>query len=154
MCHAGFCLIVLGLSEFHLVELSKSFEDAKAYCRDVYSDVATVHNFTDMHELIALASNRSVQRAWIGLEIGDQRWWRWTRPGQVVEFLNWSEGNPLNNDEDACAAMNEDGEWFESPCGTKRSFVCHGKLSGTAGTAREIRICCKGCFVSAVQLKR
>lgn len=122
---SGFCLIVLGLSEFHLVELSKSFEDAKTYCRDMYSDVATVHNFTDMNELIALASYKSVQRAWIGLEIGNQQWWHWTWPGQMVDFLNWKEGNPLNNDEDACAAMSEDGEWFESPCGTKRSFVCH-----------------------------
>lgn len=93
----------------------------------MYSDFAAVHNFTDMNELVALASDKSVARAWIGLEVGNERVWHWTWPDQVVDFLNWKEGNPLNNDEDACAAMDEEGEWFESTCGTKRSFVCHGK---------------------------
>lgn len=129
MYHTGFGLIALGLSEFHLVELSKSFEDAKTYCRDMYSDFATVHNLTDMSTLIALATDKSVQRAWIGLEIGKEQLWHWTWPDQMVDFLNWNHGNPLNNDEDACAAMDEKGGWFESACGTRRSFVCHGELS-------------------------
>lgn len=131
LCHAGFGLFVLGLSEFHLVELSKSFEDAKTYCRDLYSDLATVHNFTDMNKLIALASNKTVQRAWIGLEIGKEPMWHWTSPDQVVSFQKWDDGNPLSNEEDACAAMDEKGVWFESTCGTKRSFVCHGELHAT-----------------------
>lgn len=97
----------------------------------MYSGLATVHNFTDMNKLIALASNKSVPRAWIGLEIGKEQVWHWTWPEQMVDFLNWKDGNPLNNEQHGCAAMDEDGEWFESTCGTKRSFVCHGELSGT-----------------------
>lgn len=84
-----------------------------------------------MNKLIALASNKSVKRAWIGLEIGNVQMWHWAWPDQMVDFLNWKDGNPLNHDEDGCAAMGEDGEWFESACGTKRSFVCHGELSIT-----------------------
>lgn len=129
MYHAGFSFIVLGLSEFHLVELSKSFKDAKTYCRDVYSDFATVHNFSDMSTLIALTLNKSVRRAWLGLEIGKEPLWHWTWQDQMIDFLNWRDGNPLDNDEDACAAMDEDGQWFQSTCGTKRSFVCHGESS-------------------------
>lgn len=97
----------------------------------MYTDLATVGSFTDMNELISLASNQSVDRAWIGLEIGDGWKWHWSLPGQELDFSNWQAGNLQNNDQDACAAMNEDGEWFESECITKRAFVCHGKWCAT-----------------------
>lgn len=92
----------------------------------MYTDLATVHNSTDMNNLITLVSNTTA-RAWIGLETGDVWMWHWSWPDQKLDFLNWKAGEPQNNSQDACAAMNPDGEWFESDCGTKKSFVCHGK---------------------------
>lgn len=91
----------------------------------MYTDLATVHNSTDMNMINLLSSTNT--RAWIGLEIGDVWTWHWSQPGQKLDFLNWKAGEPQNNNQDACAAMDQHGKWFESGCATKRSFVCHGK---------------------------
>ncbi|XP_059195909.1 macrophage mannose receptor 1-like [Centropristis striata] len=130
---SGLCSYALGSSEFHLNTVSKTYADAKTYCREMYSDLATVHNSTDMDSLIALVPN-SILRAWIGLEIGDVRTWHWSQSGQQLGFLNWREGEPQAKDEDACGAMDQHGKWFESDCGVKRQFVCHGNSDNRALT--------------------
>lgn len=92
----------------------------------MYTDLATVHSLTDSDNLIRVVSNTTA-RAWIGLETGNVWMWHWSWPDQKLDFLNWKAGEPQNNSQDACAAMNQDGQWFESDCEKKRSFVCHGK---------------------------
>lgn len=94
----------------------------------MYTDLATIFNLTDVNNLNALVSN-SVRRAWIGLEIGDEYTWHWSWPDQILDFLNWKAGEPQNNNSDACATMDQHGEWFESVCTTRRSFVCQSKLN-------------------------
>ncbi len=95
----------------------------------MYTDLATVHNSTDMNNLITLVSN-TVTRAWIGLEVTDVRMWHWSLPDQKLDFFNWKAGEPQNQSEDACAAMDQHGEWFESQCTAKKSFVCRGEWNG------------------------
>ncbi|XP_030012910.1 uncharacterized protein LOC115434916 [Sphaeramia orbicularis] len=121
---SGFCYFTLCSSDFHLIKRSMNYEEAKNYCRNTFTDLASVHNLTDMNNLIKVVSNNA-QRAWIGLEIADVRTWYWSRPNQKLDFLNWREGEPKINDEDKCGAMDEDGKWFESDCDAQRSFVCH-----------------------------
>ncbi|XP_072316770.1 macrophage mannose receptor 1-like [Eucyclogobius newberryi] len=121
---SGFCVLSLGSSEFHLINMTKSYADAKSYCREIHTDLATIHNFSEMNELINLVSDNTA-RAWIGLEIADKRTWHWSLPAHPLDFTNWKEGTPQGNDQDACAAMDENGKWFENDCNTKRSFVCH-----------------------------
>ncbi|KAM3614652.1 uncharacterized protein V6R79_017551 [Siganus canaliculatus] len=91
----------------------------------MYSDLATINNLTDMNSLNVLVSN-AVARAWIGLEAGNVWIWHWSWPDQKLDFLNWRAGEPQDENKDACGAMDQQGKWFESDCGTKRSFVCHG----------------------------
>lgn len=126
-----FCSFALGSSDFHLINLTKSYEEAKSYCRERNTDLATIHNKTDMNSLITLVSSSS-PRAWIGLEIGSVRKWHWSRPNQKTEFLNWKAGEPKDKDEDSCAAMDPDGKWFEDDCATRRSFVCQDGSGGSS----------------------
>ena len=110
----------------------------------MYTDLATVHNATDMNNLITLVGNES-PRAWIGLEAADVRMWHWTWPDKGVDFLNWNAGQPLNKNEDACAAMDKNGRWFESECAVKRSFVCQGKWNGNVEVSffKSHKLCLK-----------
>ncbi|KAM8733928.1 uncharacterized protein AB9X84_022879 [Acanthopagrus schlegelii] len=124
---SGFCSFTPGSSDFHLIKTSATYEKAKTFCREMYSDLATIHNATDMNNLITLVGNES-PRAWIGLEAADVRMWHWTWPDKGVDFLNWKAGQPLNKNEDACAAMDENGRWFESECAVRRRFVCQGNV--------------------------
>lgn len=122
----GFCYLTLGSSDFHFITLLKTYQDAKSHCKEMYTDLATVHNATDMKDLITLVSNNSL-RAWIGLETGDVWMWHWSKPNQKQDFFKWRAGESQEKKEDACAAMDTHGDWFVSNCGDKRSFICHGK---------------------------
>lgn len=123
---AGICPIAVISSDFHLITQSKRYNDAKAYCRDFYGDLATVHNLSDLNNLITLALNVTA-RAWIGLENGHVWMWHWSQPDQILDYFNWRAGEPQNTSQDGCAAMDKHGQWFESDCADKRSFICQGK---------------------------
>ncbi|KAK7886646.1 hypothetical protein WMY93_026267 [Mugilogobius chulae] len=121
---SGFTIFSQGFSEFHLINVTKSYADAKSYCREMYTDLATINNFSEMNALINLVSGKA-DRAWIGLEIAENRTWHWSLPAYPLDFTNWRDGTPQENDQDSCAAMDENGKWFESNCTDRRSFVCH-----------------------------
>lgn len=126
---SGLCSFALGSSDFHLIPISKSYNDAKTYCREMYTDLASIQNSADMNNLVALVSP-AAERAWIGLETGDVWVWHWSWPDQKVNFVNWKAGEPQITPQDACGAMDQHGEWFESECNTGRSFVCDDDASG------------------------
>ncbi|XP_034466760.1 macrophage mannose receptor 1 isoform X2 [Hippoglossus hippoglossus] len=121
----GFSSFTVGSSDFHFIDVSKNYEEAKSYCRATYTDLATVHNLADMKNLTTLVST-AADRAWIGLEARAVRMWHWSWPDHPVDFLNWKAGQPLQTNKDACAALDQRGKWFESDCRTKRRFVCRG----------------------------
>uniref|UniRef100_A0A3Q3ER66 C-type lectin domain-containing protein n=1 Tax=Labrus bergylta TaxID=56723 RepID=A0A3Q3ER66_9LABR len=108
----GFFSFALGSSDFHFINQEKNYNDSKTYCRKMFSDLASVHNTTDINNLITLVSNKT-KRAWIGLESEGVREWHWSRPYQKLDFFNWKAGEPQNADQDACAVMDPLGEWFE-----------------------------------------
>ncbi|XP_068180269.1 C-type mannose receptor 2-like [Antennarius striatus] len=122
---SGFFSFTLGSTDFHLITDKRSYDEAKAYCRELYTDLVTVHNLTVMNYLVTFVSN-TIVRAWIGLETGDEWLWHWSDPDQKLDFLNWRAQEPKNNSEDACVVMDEGGKWFESDCSDRISFVCRG----------------------------
>lgn len=95
------------------------------YCREMYSDLATIHDWADVNDMVTAVSDWA-GRAWIGLEIGEVWKWHWSWPSTQLDFSNWRAGEPLVNNQDACGAMDENGKWFESDCKNKRGFVCQG----------------------------
>ncbi|KAM9308999.1 C-type mannose receptor 2-like [Pholidichthys leucotaenia] len=154
-----FCSFTLGSSDFHLLKLSKNYTEAKTYCRELYTDLATIHNFEDMNNLTTLVSD-TVNRAWIGLEIGNVWEWHWSLPEQKTDYFNWKPGHPLENNQDACAAMDQYGEWFESDCRTERQFVCHGSdanknytLVAEKKSWRDAQLHCRGLSSDLVSIQ-
>lgn len=125
------CSYTLESADFHFINVKKSYEQAKTYCREMYTDLATVHNLIDMDRLITLVST-AAERAWIGLESGDMGMWHWSLSDQNTDFFNWKSGEPQTNNVEGCAAMDLNGKWFESDCETQRNFLCHGKYNNTA----------------------
>ncbi|KAM4581475.1 C-type mannose receptor 2-like isoform 2-T2 [Odontesthes bonariensis] len=118
-----FCSCSLGSSEFHHINMSKTYDEAKRYCREMYTDLATVHSSDDMNELIEAAQT---DRAWIGLEAENVSMWHWSLSDQKTNYFNWNASKPQQTIEEACASMDENGKWFSVNCAALRSFVCHG----------------------------
>uniref|UniRef100_A0A3P8NE22 C-type lectin domain-containing protein n=1 Tax=Astatotilapia calliptera TaxID=8154 RepID=A0A3P8NE22_ASTCA len=124
-----FCFFTLGSSDFHHITLTENYTQAKSYCRDMYTDLATIYNLEDMNNLISLASNIT-ENTWIGLEIGAVWMWHWSLPGQLTDFFKWKSGEVITNNQEECAALDQFGGWFVSACGVLRKFVCQGTHTG------------------------
>lgn len=102
-----------------------NYSQAQTYCRDMYTDLATIYNSGDLDRLVQLVPNWTAS-VWIGLEFGDEFEWHWSLPDQrKIEFFNWRAAEPKQNStQDSCAAMDPNGQWFEDNCQIKRGFVC------------------------------
>ncbi|CAL8249451.1 unnamed protein product [Boreogadus saida] len=123
---SGFCSFKISSAEFHFVNVPMNYTSAQSYCREEFSDLATVGNSSEERRVAAVVPD-GVVRTWIGLRLADTATWYWARPDHTLVFLNWEEGEPnATTTPESCGAMNSDGRWFESGCDTRRGFVCGG----------------------------
>lgn len=122
---SGFCSLKFSSAEFHFVNSNKNYTSAQSFCREKFTDLATVGNSSDERSLVAALPDDTV-RAWIGLQVAGAATWYWTTPEQQLSFLNWEEGEPKDTSPESCGAMNSDGRWVERGCTTERGFVCEG----------------------------
>ncbi|XP_028420342.1 macrophage mannose receptor 1-like isoform X7 [Perca flavescens] len=103
---------VCELYEYHFINESKTWSEAQSYCREHYTDLATVSNATDMNKL---NGSQNQDGAWIGLRCiytkSLNTWWC-SLPGE--------EGN----NPEKCVLM-RDGEWFDFPCTHQCKCICY-----------------------------
>ncbi|CAK6981579.1 macrophage mannose receptor 1-like [Scomber scombrus] len=114
--------------QYHFVYEVKNMTEAQRYCRDRYTDLATIYNeedvknLTDMVDLSKMVLDEyGWPTAWIGLYCG----WRWSDRDAEVEFTNWANNEP-NNDGNGqyCTLMFGDGKWYDADCALTRQAVC------------------------------
>uniref|UniRef100_A0A8C7DJ09 C-type lectin domain-containing protein n=1 Tax=Oncorhynchus kisutch TaxID=8019 RepID=A0A8C7DJ09_ONCKI len=140
---------------YHYVSNPKTWTEAQRYCREKYTDMATIENMEDMKRLINTIDSGYNGSVWIGLEKGDIMVWQWSLANrdyygeEGTGFRKWSEGEPDNGMgrvEEECAAMNENGQWQDMPFTFKLSvyykkniMVNNNKLM----TWREAQLYCR-----------
>ncbi|GLD57314.1 C-type lectin lectoxin-Enh4-like protein [Lates japonicus] len=91
-------LFTCRLYEYHYIDEDKTWSEAQSYCRENYTDLATVYDMTDMTDMKRLLKSTENQgEAWIGLCSNpgkENRKWHWSLPG--VEYneseTNWNGG--------------------------------------------------------------
>ncbi|NP_001093472.1 uncharacterized protein LOC561255 precursor [Danio rerio] len=105
--------------QYHFIHEMKNWTEAQIYCRENYTDLATVDN---MNDTIQLMKSVNDVRLWIGL----QRKWQWSS-GDPALFLNWANQQPDGKDE--CAFM-RNGEWHDWPCSNTLFFICYNMSRG------------------------
>uniref|UniRef100_A0A667WZ51 C-type lectin domain-containing protein n=1 Tax=Myripristis murdjan TaxID=586833 RepID=A0A667WZ51_9TELE len=107
--------------QYHLVEKSMTWTEAQSYCRQHYTDLATVSSEEDVAKLNdPLGSHRS----WIGL-YDDINSWRWSLQNKSyygegeAEFRMWSSGQPDNyGSNEHCVVMSTSGT-----CQRKKKYI-------------------------------
>ncbi|KAM9718140.1 macrophage mannose receptor 1-like isoform 4-T4 [Menidia menidia] len=126
-------LTLLGLSpcfackfyQYKFVKEKKNWTEAREYCRQNYTDLATVMNKEDVERLKKL--NLPKEESWIGLynHTGDK--WLWSLPG--VEFDNstnmWDDKEPNGGAIEVCGTLTKHKQWNDVGCCWKQPFICY-----------------------------
>lgn len=108
------------------------------YCRERYTDLATVIDREEMNRLVNTAQDSTggfTQMAWIGLH-DNLTSWRWSLSDSRYytdnenQYRNWDYGQPDNFlGNQMCVKMWSGGVWEDSQCGLRHPFICYDGLN-------------------------
>ncbi|XP_073762015.1 uncharacterized protein isoform X2 [Danio rerio] len=109
--------------QYHFINEKKTWTEAQSYCREKYTDLATVDNMNDMKQLMTSVNNEQI---WFGLQRTGVYNYNWSS-GDPVLYLNWGSGQPAGSDN--CTYISN-GLWYVMPCITSLSFICYNMSRG------------------------
>ncbi|XP_041725156.1 L-selectin-like [Coregonus clupeaformis] len=131
MGHSLFLLFFSGLSilpssvphQFHFVNINKTWTEAQSFCRQNYTDLATVDDIADMERLKKTVVAGLTEPAWIGLY---NRSWRWSLGDTELDTDGfWGDKQPDNQMKIEFCVWMKNGSWNDDNCGTTHYFVCY-----------------------------
>ncbi|XP_047194954.1 C-type lectin lectoxin-Phi1 [Hippoglossus stenolepis] len=114
------------LHQYHFVSDAKTWTEAQSYCREMYTDLATIENTEEMKKLkdtVSAAGHSS--KVWIGLYSHID--WKWSDgfTGTGAEYRNWKSPDPSNVEaNELCVIQLKSGTWYDIDCHRKSPFVC------------------------------
>ncbi|KAF4117742.1 hypothetical protein G5714_002295 [Onychostoma macrolepis] len=142
-CHLNHYFLCYGNSGYILVQSRKTWSDAQSYCRQHYTDLPTIHNFTENNQI-----NNKINQLilsgyyiWIGLFVDS---WGWSDQWDLT-FRHWVEGqSSLSSGTGNCAGMSRSnsGRWSQYSCNLQKPFICYG--DGMRKQIVRLKVTCKG----------
>ncbi|XP_053272023.1 macrophage mannose receptor 1 [Pleuronectes platessa] len=115
------------LHQYHFVSDAMNWTEAQSYCREKYTDLATIENTEEMKKLqdtVSAAGHSS--KVWIGLYSHID--WKWSDGFNQsgAEYRKWSEGAPnYKNANQLCVRMKIQENWHDVNCNLEIPFVCY-----------------------------
>ncbi|KAL0189893.1 hypothetical protein M9458_016992, partial [Cirrhinus mrigala] len=120
---------------FYFVNQSKTFDEAQQFCRENYTDLATLSGQEDVEKLFGLDNFTYTTSAWIGLKKSGSKRWRWALADPEfykeveTEYRNWAPNEEVVFlDYEDCVMMDSSGQFFSTYCFTIRSFICYDDI--------------------------
>ncbi|XP_050949045.1 lymphocyte antigen 75-like [Labeo rohita] len=126
ICYSG----LASSRQYHFLSKNKTWTEAQRYCRQNYTDLATIDNMEEMNRLINTVNGSYNGSAWIGL-YDDVNSWRWSLEDNDFyqegerDFRNWYHAPDNRGGNEMCVVMNGDGKWSDLPCDNYFTFVCY-----------------------------
>ncbi|MGH0170176.1 UNVERIFIED_CONTAM: hypothetical protein FKN15_058552 [Acipenser sinensis] len=118
---AGLCVPASNQIRKVYVETVKSWSEAQSYCRERYTDLATVRSQEEVEQLLNITGDSLSDTAWIGLYRDDTQNWQWSNSDDVI-YSNWKA-------ELFCASVKSSGEWEDRVCNEEKAFMCYNETS-------------------------
>ncbi len=107
---------------------SKTWTEAQRYCRQNYTDLATIENMEEMNRLVKAVRRIYYAKAWIG-SYDDINSWQWSldNTSLVGGFKSWFVQQPVNSyGQSLCVYMSyNQGIWSEASCHYTFPFLCY-----------------------------
>uniref|UniRef100_A0A8C1J101 C-type lectin domain-containing protein n=1 Tax=Cyprinus carpio TaxID=7962 RepID=A0A8C1J101_CYPCA len=108
---------------YHYINVRMSWPEAQSYCRERFTDLATVDSMDEVNRLVNIVDAGYSGSVWIGLKRGTQKRWGWSNGENTTsQYYNWASGQP-NGDGD-CVVIYY-GVWHDMSCSYKQYFVCY-----------------------------
>ncbi|XP_043077432.1 macrophage mannose receptor 1-like [Puntigrus tetrazona] len=102
-----------------------SWPDAQSYCRERFTDLATVDSMDDVNKLVNIIDDGYSGSVWIGLKKRTQKRWVWSSGENTTsQYYNWASGQPNWNGDCVATYL---GAWYDISCDFMRYFVCYGE---------------------------
>ncbi|MEQ2186413.1 hypothetical protein GOODEAATRI_028168, partial [Goodea atripinnis] len=105
--------------KFVFINTIMNWTDAQRYCRQHYTDLASVRNLQENEQIRTMKPGVI---AWIGLY---RDTWKWSN-GNLYLFHYWASGQP-NGETEKCtsADFSLSGQWKDWSCSLKKAFICY-----------------------------
>ncbi|XP_059358621.1 C-type mannose receptor 2-like [Carassius carassius] len=113
-----------GLSRpYFYINKAMSWPEAQSYCRERFTDLATVDSMDDVNRLVNIVDAGYNGSVWIGLKRGTQTRWVWSDgENNTSLYYNWDSGQP--DGEGDCIATYS-GAWHDGRCDLLLYFTCY-----------------------------
>uniref|UniRef100_A0A8C6TPZ0 C-type lectin domain-containing protein n=1 Tax=Neogobius melanostomus TaxID=47308 RepID=A0A8C6TPZ0_9GOBI len=120
------CKVLHQSHNYYFIDELKTWAEAQRYCRDHYTDLATVSSLEEAARLEGWGNRTGP--AWIGLYDDPASWkgemtndsnsWRWSATGTTSPggYQPWAKD---------CVLLRFDGVWMDSNCSSPLPFVCY-----------------------------
>ncbi|XP_049338822.1 macrophage mannose receptor 1-like isoform X4 [Astyanax mexicanus] len=118
-----------GTRQFYVVNTAKNWTEAQKYCREKFTDLATIQNQEEV-DAVKSALNGASGHFWIGLRQNPEqktiRSWIWS-DGSNFSYSNWVHGQPNNHVGDNCVQLRTEYGygWDDVFCYSPFQFICY-----------------------------
>ncbi|KAK6470010.1 macrophage mannose receptor 1-like isoform X1, partial [Huso huso] len=107
-------------TKYHFVATAMNWSSAQTYCRDKYTDLATVHSQEEAKQLLGILNMDT--NAWIGMYHDVSENWQWSNGDEVT--YNTRRVKLF------CATVSQDRDWTDSVCHDTKHFMCYNSSKG------------------------
>ncbi|KAB5535395.1 hypothetical protein PHYPO_G00117220 [Pangasianodon hypophthalmus] len=146
------------LTTFHFIKEKMNQTEARAACRENYTDLVTLYSDEDNTIMAKLVIKAGISYGWIGLYRG-QFSEKWSN-GDPVTFRNLTGDCGTSS---CCAAMKPDGSWESLQCTGTRYFMCYEQAASSqtpnyhlileSKTWYEAQRYCRGKYTDLVSIR-
>uniref|UniRef100_A0A3Q3KUW2 C-type lectin domain-containing protein n=1 Tax=Mastacembelus armatus TaxID=205130 RepID=A0A3Q3KUW2_9TELE len=111
--------------QYHYVPDKKNWTEAQTYCRQTYTDLATIDNSEELKQFLNISTAGYSSDVWIGLYSKVN--WRWSDGynGNGAEYRKWAKAQPdFYGASQYCVNAANSGLWWDDDCRVAYPFIC------------------------------